>query len=91
MPVPTYEQFIEPVLRCLVQYPDGVPARHVHDAAASALGLTQEDGLQPRPSGAQLIYKNRAGWAHHRLKRAGQDSEDRQRLLSRKFGSASLS
>lgn len=71
MPVPTYDQFIEPVLRCLVQYPDGVPARYVHDAAASALGLTQEDRLQPLPSGAQLIYKNRAGWAHDRLKRAG--------------------
>lgn len=71
MAVPTYDQFIEPVLRYLVQHPDGVPARQAHDAAANALGLTQEDRLQPLPSGAQLIYKNRAGWAHDRLKRAG--------------------
>ena len=71
MAVPTYDQFIEPVLRYLVQHPDGVPARQAHDAAADALGLTEEDRQQPLPSGAQLIYKNRAGWAHDRLKRAG--------------------
>jgi restriction system protein len=29
------------------------------------------------PSGAQLIYKNRAGWAHDRLKRAGLSSSPR--------------
>jgi restriction system protein len=29
------------------------------------------------PSGAQLIYKNRAGWAHDRLKRAGLSSSSR--------------
>jgi len=71
MPVPTYDQFIEPVLRYLVQHPDGVPARQAHDAAADALQLTEADRQQPLPSGAQLIYKNRAGWAHDRLKRAG--------------------
>ena len=71
MAVPTYDQFIEPVLRYLAQHPDGVPARQAHDAAADALGLTEEDRQQRLPSGAQLIYKNRAGWAHDRLKRAG--------------------
>ncbi len=43
MPVPTYDQFIEPLL----------------------------------PSGAQPIYRNRAGWAHDRLKRAGLSSSPR--------------
>lgn len=71
MTVPTYDQFIEPVLRYLVQHSDGAPARQAHEAAADALRLTEEDRQQPLPSGAQLIYKNRAGWAHDRLKRAG--------------------
>jgi restriction system protein len=43
MPVPTYDQFIEPLL----------------------------------PSGAQPIYRNRAGWAHDRLKWAGLSSSPR--------------
>jgi len=64
MPVPTYDQFIEPVLRYLVQHPDGVPARQAHEAAADALQLTEEDRQQPLPSGAQLMYKNQIGRAH---------------------------
>ena len=71
MTVPTYDQFIEPILRFLAQHPDGVPAKRVHDAAASALGLSDSDRLQLLTSGTQLVYKNRAGWAHDRLKRAG--------------------
>lgn len=74
MTVPTYDQFIEPILRFLAKNPDGVPAKLAHEAAASALGLTDEDRLQLLTSGTQLVYKNRAGWAHDRLKRAGLSS-----------------
>lgn len=74
MAVPTYDRFIEPVLRYLAQHPDGVPARQVHEAAADALGLSAEDRQLVLPSGAQPVYKNRAGWAHDRLKRAGLSS-----------------
>ena len=74
MTVPTYDQFIEPILRFLAKNPDGESAKSAHDAAASALGLTDEDRLQMLASGTQLIYKNRAGWAHDRLKRAGLSS-----------------
>ncbi len=70
MPVPSYQQFIEPVLRFLASQDSGIAARSVHDAAARALGLTSEDLAQELPSGGQL-YKNRAGWAFDRLKRAG--------------------
>jgi restriction system protein len=77
MPVPTYDQFIEPVLRYLVQHPEGVPARQAHDAAADALGLSDEDRQLLLSSGAQPVYKNRAGWAHDRLKRAGFSSSPR--------------
>ena len=74
MTIPTYDQFIEPILRFLVQHPDGVAAKQAHDAAATALGLTDEERQQLLASGTQRMYKNRAGWAHDRLKRAGLSS-----------------
>lgn len=70
MGVPTYDQFIEPILRYLAAHPEGAPARDVHDAAADALHLTDTDRAEVLPSGVQQVYKNRAGWAHDRLKRA---------------------
>jgi len=69
--LPTYDRFIEPLLRFLAGRPEGAPAREAHEAAADALGLDAAARQQLLSSGAQLIYKNRAGWAHDRLKRAG--------------------
>src|SRR6185503_17625800 len=71
MPVPTYDRFIEPIIRYLAAHPAGAPARDVHDAAALALGLTDTDRAELLPSGVQTVYKNRAGWGHDRLKRSG--------------------
>ncbi|MBT2312010.1 restriction endonuclease [Pseudomonas fluorescens] len=73
MPVPTYDQFIEPVLRFLATKPEGVPTRVAQEAAAKALQLTEEQRQELIASG-QATYKNRAGWAHDRLKRAGLSS-----------------
>lgn len=77
MTVPTYDKFIEPVLRFLATRPGGAPAREAHEAAASALGVSDADRQELLPSGAQPIYKNRAGWTHDRLKRAGLSSSPR--------------
>ncbi|OGB04171.1 MAG: restriction endonuclease [Burkholderiales bacterium RIFCSPHIGHO2_12_FULL_61_11] len=77
MTIPTYDKFIEPILRFLATKPDGVSAREAHDAAARALGISEVDRQELLPSGAQPIYKNRAGWAHDRLKRAGLSSSPR--------------
>lgn len=71
MPVPTYDQFIEPILRYLAAHPQGAPARNAHEAAASVLKLSDTDRQEVLPSGVQPVYKNRAGWGHDRLKRAG--------------------
>lgn len=71
MAVPTYDRFIEPILRYLVAHPEGALARDAHDAAAAALGLTDGERSELLPSGVQTVYKNRAGWAHDRLKRHG--------------------
>ena len=70
MAVPTYDKFIEPVLRFLVDHPEGVPAREAHEAAADSLGLSEDDRARVLSTG-QAVYKNRAGWAHDRLKRSG--------------------
>lgn len=80
MAIPTYDQFIEPVLRHLAQHPQGAPAREVHEAAAAALGVTEAEKLELLPSGAQPVYKNRVGWAHDRLKRAGLSESPRRGL-----------
>jgi restriction system protein len=77
MPVPTYDKFIEPILRYLAEHPTGVEAKIAHEEAASALQLNAEDREQLLPSGSQPMYKNRAGWAHDRLKRAGLSSSPR--------------
>lgn len=77
MAVPTYDRFIEPLLRFLVTRPDGANAKEAHEAAAESLGVSIEDRQELLPSGRQPIYKNRAGWAHDRLKRAGLSSSPR--------------
>ncbi|MEK8081744.1 restriction endonuclease [Pseudomonas sp. XK-1] len=73
MSVPTYDQFIEPILRYLAATPEGATARDSHEAAADALRLSEEQRQELIASG-QAVYKNRAGWAHDRLKRAGLSS-----------------
>ena len=77
MAIPTYDQWIEPILRLLGKHPNGIGAPAAHDLAAEMLGLTDEDREQLLPSGVQRVYKNRAGWAHDRLKRAGLSSSPR--------------
>lgn len=77
MTVPTYDKFIEPILRHLARHPNGLPAREVHEAAAAALGLSDVEREELLPSGVQRVYKNRAGWAHDRLKRAGYSTSPR--------------
>jgi restriction system protein len=74
MDVPTYDRFIEPLLRWLARQDAPVSAGAAHEAMADALGLTAEQRELLVPSGQQLVYKNRCGWAHDRLKRAGLSS-----------------
>lgn len=73
MSVPTYDQFIEPILRYLAATPEGARARDAHEAAADVLNLSEAQRQELIASG-QATYKNRAGWAHDRLKRAGLSS-----------------
>ena len=77
MPIPTYDKFIEPILRYLAQHPEGATASTSYEAASEMLGVTEQDKLALLPSRTQPVYKNRAGWAHDRLKRAGLSSSPR--------------
>jgi restriction system protein len=77
MSIPTYDKFIEPILRYLAKHPDGERASVVYEAAAEALGINEDDKLMVLPSRTQPVYKNRVGWAHDRLKRAGLSSSPR--------------
>ncbi len=80
MPVPTYDQFIEPLLRHLADRPDGAAITDVYEALADALKLTPDERAEMLPSGAQAVFKNRIGWAHDRLKRAGLSASPRRGL-----------
>lgn len=71
MAIPTYDQFIAPLLRALSEHPKGMRSRDAYEAVAVAVGLTAEDRTLLLPSGQQAVYANRIGWAHDRLKRAG--------------------
>lgn len=77
MSIPTYDKFIEPILRYLAKHPDGERASVVYEAAAESLGINEDDKLMVLPSRTQPVYKNRVGWAHDRLKRAGLSSSPR--------------
>jgi restriction system protein len=71
MPIPTYDQFIFPVLQLLQLHPEGMKKRDVHQALADSMHLSAEDRALRLPSGKQPVFENRIGWAHDRLKRAG--------------------
>jgi len=71
MSVPKFPGFIEPLFRVLSQHPAGLATATTYDAVAADLGLSEADKLELLPSGVQPLYKNRCGWAHDRLKRAG--------------------
>jgi restriction system protein len=77
MAIPTYDAFIEPLLRVLVRHPDGIRAQEAQEIVAQIVGLTDEAKAELLPSGRQPVYKNRIGWAHDRLKRAGYSSSPR--------------
>jgi restriction system protein len=61
MTVPAYDQFIEPLLRYLVQQTKGVIAKLADEAAGLAFGLTDKYRQVLLPIGVQSMYKNRAG------------------------------
>lgn len=77
MSIPSFLEFIDPLLRFLAQQSEEVRISVVYEAVADMVGLTEEDRQQLLPSQAQAVYKNRIGWAHDRLKRVGYSTSPR--------------
>ncbi len=80
MAIPTYDQFVDPLLRLLGRHPDGVQTQPAYEELAKQIGLSAEERQKLLPSGLQPVYQNRIGWAHDRLKRAGASSSPRRGL-----------
>lgn len=62
MDIPTYDQFIEPILRFLGEHLDSAPAKRVHEAAATP---GQEEPVFAQFSTLQLynvLCDSRTGW-----------------------------
>jgi restriction system protein len=74
MALPTYVQFIGPLLEYLGEQQGPVRPRVVYEELARRLGISEEDRKDRLPSGAQTVLANRLGWAHDALKRAGLSS-----------------
>jgi restriction system protein len=68
--VPTYDQLIEPLLRFLAEQTLPAATRDVYAAVADRISLGEAERQELLPSQGQLVYQNRIGWAHDRLKRA---------------------
>lgn len=69
MTIPSYDSCVYPLLQTLAAYPDGARASELQDRTADRLGLSAEERAEILPSGAQMVFRNRIGWAHDRLKR----------------------
>jgi len=61
VPIPSFIEFIDPLLRHLAEHPEGVRIRDAHEAVADVAGLTNDQRTQLLPSGIQPVYKNRIG------------------------------
>lgn len=76
MTLPTYDEFIEPLLRVLAKHSQGLLAAQARELTAESVGLSAAQREELLPSG-QPVYANRIGWANDRLKRAGYSGSPR--------------
>lgn len=69
MSIPTYEQLMLPVLKCLSEGTSR-PRREIAALVADAVNLSDEDRTQLLPSGQTTTIMSRVGWALSYLKQA---------------------
>ncbi|AEI67085.1 restriction endonuclease [Corallococcus macrosporus] len=74
MSLPSYVQFIGPLLQYLGAQRAPVRTRVVYEELANRLSLSEVERTALLPSGLQPVFQNRIGWAHDALKRAGLSS-----------------
>jgi len=68
--IPKYFEFMKPLLDLLSENKE-YSRKEIYGALAKRFELTDEEMKEWLPSGNQLIYKNRIGWAITYLKKAG--------------------
>lgn len=71
MELPTYDQFMLPLLKLAAE--DGLvhSIAELREQLAQQLGITPEQRALKLPSGRQFIFENRVGWASTYLRKAG--------------------
>lgn len=70
MPMPTYEEFIDPLLR-LVNRTGPIKKRDYEDQLADIMDLGDDERTELLPSGKQHKFRHRIGWAATHLRKAG--------------------
>lgn len=80
MPVPDYQKFLLPILKCIA---DGKEhkIRDIYEETANDFGLTKNERAERIPSGTQQLYKNRIAWAKTYLKKAGLITSPRRGII----------
>ncbi|MCB9629760.1 MAG: restriction endonuclease [Sandaracinaceae bacterium] len=71
MSIPTYAEFITPLLHVLADQAGPRRAGEIKEAVADRVGLTEEQRQEVLPSGAHARYAHRIGWAQDSTKRHG--------------------
>ena len=72
MAVPDYQAFMLPVLRYTGEHAhEAVAIRDLYAVMAKEFSLTESDQKELLPSGAQLTFTSRVGWACTYMKKAG--------------------
>jgi len=70
MPVPDYQSFMLPIMKCVLDGKEHT-SKQIRNNIAIMLGLSEKDLAERLPSGVQTTYANRVGWATTYLKKAG--------------------
>lgn len=70
MPIPSYEDFMLPVLRVL-EHGETLHIRSIGQTLAQHFNLTDDDLAELIPSGLDSLFDNRFGWARTHMKKAG--------------------
>ncbi|MBN1472841.1 MAG: restriction endonuclease [Syntrophaceae bacterium] len=71
MAVPDYQSVMLPLLRYAAKEGDEISTSEAVDTLAKEMGLTEDDLKEMLPSGIQLTFVNRVGWAATYMKKAG--------------------
>lgn len=71
MAVPDYQSMMLPLLQFAAEKEGEISTSEAVEALAKQLGLTEDDLKEMLPSGIQLTFVNRVGWASTYMKKAG--------------------